>query len=95
MRDLCFKNIHRITAMIHTENIRQLEKWGIQDRAPFEWLGFTTEELGELAEAISEYTFRDGLVEDVIKEAIQTATLCMKIAEMFQDLLVTKEATNA
>ena len=83
MKDLCLEtnNFHRD---IEEENQRQLEKWGVQDRYPFEWLGFATEELGELAEAIGEWQFRDGNKEDIVKEAIQTATLCIKIAEMFK-----------
>lgn len=86
MKDLCLKSIHKITPMIHRENVRQLEKWGVQDHLPAEWLMFTTEELGELADAIGEYEYRGGLVENVVEEAIQTATLCIKIAEMFNDL---------
>ena len=82
MKDLCLQtnNFHREIE----ENQRQLEKWGIQCRHPFEWLGFATEELGELAEAIGEWQFREGNRGDVVKEAIQTATLCIKIAEMFK-----------
>jgi len=88
MKDLCLAT-GKIMPLIYRENVAQLEKWGVQDHEPFEWLGFATEELGETAKAIGEYTYRGGLVEDVIKEAVQTATLMLKIAEMFQDLLVT------
>ena len=38
--------------------------------------------LGELAKAIAEFEYRDGNIRDVIKEAVQTATLCLKIADM-------------
>jgi len=74
--------------MIGDENIRQIEKWGIQDRLPSEWLMFATEELGETAKAIGEFNYRGGLAEDVVKEATQTATLMLKIAEMFDNLPV-------
>ena len=88
MKDLCFNTYQsKLAPLIEGENLRQLKKWGVQDHEPFEWLGFTLEELGELAEAIGEYQFRDGSAEDVVKEAIQTATLSLKIAEMFQDLV--------
>jgi hypothetical protein len=87
MRDLCLET-RGIYDLIWTENRVQLDKWGIQNHEPAEWLMFATEELGELAEAIGEFKYRGGLVEPVVKEAIQTATLCLKIAEMFQDLLV-------
>ena len=90
MKDICFVNIDMLMTEVLKENGRQLRKWGIQDHEPFEWLGFATEELGELAEAIGEWQFREGLVEDVVKEAIQTSTLCLKIAEMFQATLIKK-----
>lgn len=69
--------------MIANENHKQVEKWGIQDVTPFEWLAYLTEEVGELAKAISENHYRGGLTVDVVKEAIQAATLVMKIAEMY------------
>jgi len=89
MKDLCLAT-GKVMPLVYAENVRQLEKWGIQDHDPFRWLGFALEELGELSEAISEHTFREGKAEDVVNEAIQTATLCLKIAEMYQGLLVTK-----
>lgn len=67
------------------EHRRQIEKWGVQSHSIFTWLGFAMEELGETSEAISEYQFRDGSRENVVKEAIETATLMLKIAEMFMD----------
>jgi NTP pyrophosphatase (non-canonical NTP hydrolase) len=93
MKDLCLTQYtEKIAPMVFRENHRQLVKWGVQDHEPSEWLMFTTEELGELAEAIGEFQFRwkAGSCENVIKEAIQTATLCLKIAEMFNDLLPTE-----
>ena len=69
---------------INRENDRQLQKWGVQTHSMFEWLTYTTEELGELAKAIAEEQYRNGNKEDVFKEAIQTATLCLKIAEMIR-----------
>jgi NTP pyrophosphatase (non-canonical NTP hydrolase) len=68
---------------VYDEHIRQVEKWGVQDRTPFEWLTYTTEELGEVANAISECEYRDGNKREVVKEAIQLATLALKIAEMY------------
>ena len=94
MKDLCLENMRIIITMIHSENVRQLEKWGVQDHLPSEWIMFTVEELGELADAISEWNYRGGLVEDVVKEAIQVATLAIKIAEMFNDILIKKEDSN-
>jgi NTP pyrophosphatase (non-canonical NTP hydrolase) len=92
MKDLCltYESFVKLKSLILHENLRQLEKWGIQDHSPESWLMFATEELGEMAQAIGEFEYRGGLAEDVVKEAIQTATLCLKIAEMFQALLVTR-----
>jgi len=85
--DKQLKNIDWLINKIKVENDKQLDKWGIQTRTPFEWLTYTTEELGELAQAISEHYYRGGSAENVIKEAIQTATLCLKIVEMYKDEL--------
>jgi len=67
---------------IMEENIRQINKWGIQNRTPEEWMLYLTEEVGELAQAISEHKYRNGSREDIIKEATQVTTLAMKILEM-------------
>ena len=83
MEDRLFKEIDRLIAKVKDEHVRQIGKWGVQDRSPFEWLTYTTEELGELANAISEHHYRNGNSEQVIKEAIQVATLSLKIAEMY------------
>jgi NTP pyrophosphatase (non-canonical NTP hydrolase) len=69
---------------METENQEQLSKWGIQERTLPEWMLFLTEEIGELAEAIGEFTYRNGAHIDVYNEAIQCATLSAKIAEMVQ-----------
>ncbi len=72
--------------MVLNESYQQIKKWGIQDHNPSDWLVFTTEELGELAEAIADWKFRDGNALHVTKEAIQVATLALKIAEMFWEV---------
>ncbi len=68
---------------MYREHDRQCAKWGKQTRSAFEWLAYLMEEVGELAEAISEEHYRDGVPEDVVKEAVQAATLAAKIAAMF------------
>jgi hypothetical protein len=67
---------------VQSENLSQLDKWGVQTHDPFEWLAYTTEELGELSEAISEWMYRTGTPMAIYIEAIQVATLALKIAEM-------------
>lgn len=83
-QDQCLIDTDWILKKIHAENRRQLRKWGVQSRTAFEWITYTTEELGELANAIGEYEYRDGAIGEVVKEAIQVATLALKIAEMFE-----------
>lgn len=81
----------RIFNMISAEGDKQVKKWGIQNRSPFEWMTYLTEEVGELAEKISEHEYRDGFSVDVVREAIQIATLAAKIAEMYLNLDVSLE----
>ena len=80
-KDVLFNN-DTIAKKIKEESDRQIMKWGIQIHTLFEWLTYTTEELGELAEAISEYEYRNGNLDNIEKEAIQVATLATKIASI-------------
>jgi NTP pyrophosphatase (non-canonical NTP hydrolase) len=73
-----------ILKKIINEKSTQLGRWGIQRRSAFEWLTYLAEEVGEVAEAITEYEYREGTKEDVVKEAVQVATLALTIAEMFE-----------
>ena len=81
--DQCLRSGPHLMQKVVDENIRQLNKWGVQVRTPAEWMLYLTEEVGELAQAISEHEYRDGSREDVVAEAIQVATLALKIAEMY------------
>lgn len=73
---------HELFNKVLKENIRQIGIHGIQTRTPFEWITYTTEELGSLAKAISEFEYRKGSKNKVVAEAIQVATLVLKIAKM-------------
>ncbi len=86
LTDLCLTHLPELVDLILDEHEHQIKKWGVQTRTPWEWLGYTTEELGELARAISDHEYNNGKEMFVIKEAIQTATLCLKVAEMYIDL---------
>jgi len=83
MKDGELKSLNKLIDRVKFENYKQLEKWGVQDRSPFEWMIYLTEEVGELAQAISENYYRKGSDDDVKKEAIQVATLALKICEMY------------
>ena len=74
----------RLQPDIEKENFRQIAKWGNQVHSMFEWQNYLTEEVGELAKAIAENEYRDGKIEDVYDEAIQVATLAIKIAMMIK-----------
>lgn len=73
-------------AFLLDEDLRQLDKWGVQKHSPFEWLAFLAEEVGELAEAITEFVYRGASKEHISKEAISVATLALKIARMAEGL---------
>jgi NTP pyrophosphatase (non-canonical NTP hydrolase) len=81
-KDKCLFHCDLLAMAVQKENYRQLDKWDVQERTPFEWLAYLTEEIGELAQAISENEYRDGKKDNIFTEAIQVATLALKIAEM-------------
>ncbi len=72
LKDRGLLNLPELVELIKKENKDQIDKWGIQETIPSEWMLFTMEELGELAEAISEYEYRNGSVKNIVNEAIQT-----------------------
>jgi len=70
---------------IGDERVRQEAKWGVQDHPPMAWLAILTEEVGELAQAISEEHWRGGPREDVLTEAVQVAAVAQQIVEAILD----------
>lgn len=82
MKDNCLQKLDFLVEQVFLEHEKQVSKWGVQDRTSFEWLTFLAEEVGELAEAIAEYEYRGAPSTEIFKEAIQVATLALKIAEM-------------
>ena len=94
--ELSDRGLSRDVAMnlITAEDSRQLTKWGKQQCSMFEWLAFTVEELGELSQAMSEYLYRDGDIEDIVAEATQVATLAIKIACMAGEKIVNRKGEN-
>jgi rubrerythrin len=91
--DQQFNDLDKLSADLLDEHLAQIKKWGVQVHTPAEWMMFLTEEMGELAKAISEAQFREGPRKAIYSEAIQVATLAMKIAEMsmMKDIGVVKE----
>ena len=84
MRDLAFDHWDDLLKLVLEENGRQLDKWGYQNHDPFRWMVFLTEEVGELAAEIADNVWgrKDATDATVALEAIQVATLALKIAEM-------------
>ena len=67
---------------VQEENERQIKKWGIQEHDVFAWHTILAEEVGELAQEMLNHKFGKQPPVLVVKEAIQVATLALKIAEM-------------
>jgi NTP pyrophosphatase (non-canonical NTP hydrolase) len=87
-RDHRLLGIKALLIAVVVESEKQLGKWGIQSRTAFEWMSYLTEEIGELAQAINDHEYcgdpkPDTLKRNIYQEAIQVATLALKIAEMF------------
>jgi len=85
MREMIFKDprvwLDDINPLIR-EDERQIKKWGIQEASPFEWLSYLVEEVGELAKAITEFDRGIEFKAKISEEAIQVATLALKISKM-------------
>jgi len=77
MKDKGLEKMDILLDLISKENIRQIEKWGWQDHDMFKWYTIIGEEFGEIGKAMLEQN-----KSKIVKEAIQTATLALKIAEM-------------
>lgn len=72
--------------MLYDEDARQREKWGDQTHSIYKWITILSEEVGELSKAVLEAYHSDAALRDVVKEAVQVATLALKIAWMVQKL---------
>lgn len=81
--DLCLvgASFDEIKQMVQEENRKQLDKWGIQQHTLTTWHTILSEEVGSLAKAVLCHEFGNGEKKDIVKEAIQVATLALKIAE--------------
>lgn len=91
MKDLQLKNLDLLIRSVKIENKNQINKWGIQDHTPYKWLAILIEEVGELAEGLLIANEDDIFLskdnqDNTINEAIQVATLSLKIAEMVANL---------
>ena len=82
MKDTQLNDIDDLVHLVLLESQSQVDTWGVQEHSMETWMLFLTEEVGELAAAMGECRFRYGALIDVTTEAIQVATLALKIASM-------------
>jgi NTP pyrophosphatase (non-canonical NTP hydrolase) len=89
-RDRELEKLQEIIKLIANENKEQLLKWGVQEATLQEWMLWLTEEVGELSESVSGLIYNRKLQEKskwfIKHEAIQVATLAVKIAEMMLEV---------
>jgi hypothetical protein len=86
--DMCFKRFNDLRLLVYFEHLKQIKKHGINRYYSYQWLSHLTKQVGQLADAVecSEYIhgapkiYRDT---EVVKQAIEVATLALKIAEMY------------
>lgn len=71
-------NREQIFELIDKERTHQDMKWGEQNHDSFVWMAILMEEVGEIANALidSEKSY-----EDVLKETVQTAAVCVAFLE--------------
>lgn len=79
-------NDSRVFDLVRNENMAQLIKWKVQNRSQFEWLAYLVEEVGELSRNIQQEYYLECEADKVVEEAIQVATLSLKIVEMYLSL---------
>ena len=65
----------RVYRDIKAERIRQVLKWGRQDRPPLEWVSILTEEVGEVAQEANRVYFGGKGADDYRAEMVQVAAV--------------------
>ena len=75
---------------IKQERQSQVQKWGVQNHSPLEWLSILGEEFGEVSKAICEAHFHDRFYpngetwDDVKRELVQVAAVCVAMIESME-----------
>ena len=85
--DLNLSNLDNLLFFIKKENEKQIKKWGVQTHDTIVWNTILNEEVGELTKEMLEIYIDDSgeanrHYKSAFHEAIQVATLSLKIAEM-------------
>jgi hypothetical protein len=85
--------IDALTATLHAircvtdERGRQLQKWGVQDHSPIEWLAILGEEVGEASKEVLEHHFTGHYAPDPERlnrlraELVQVAAVAVAMIE--------------
>lgn len=80
--DLGLHEASRVISEAVDEGKRQERKWGVQTHSPAQWFLILGEEFGELGQAMCAAEFDGKVTSAIHDEAIQVATLALKIADM-------------
>lgn len=94
-KDQALKALVPLTVAVAHESMSQILRWGVQEHTVAEWAVILAEEAGELQKEMCEFHFALKLPETrakadkllgirlrLYREAIQEATLALKVAEM-------------
>ncbi len=84
-KDRCLDNMHLLSELLEEEHRRQLKQFGVQEHSLYKWVTCIMEELGELSEAILENDCGAAPLTDVTREALEVATLALKVVEMTRE----------
>jgi len=83
-KDVSPSDLNDEMVFVRNEHTRHTQKWGLQSRSLFEWLTYITEEVGELAEAISKHEYGNRDMLEISKEAIRVAALATRISAIIK-----------
>ena len=81
-------NIPSILEAVKYERDRQRQIWGIQSHGINSWMMILGEEFGEACKAGNEAYFREGPLENLRKELIQTIAVAVAIIESLDDVIL-------
>lgn len=71
----------RILTQVLDERMRQDQKWGQQNHSPEGWMIILVEEIGEASKSICDFYFKKKPYEDIRKELVQSAAVCVAFIE--------------
>ena len=92
--------LDELMTLVRHENKQQVLKWGVRKATAFEWMTYLTKEAGELAEAVAKHEYsketdtqKKPKKKAIVNEAIQVATVALKIAEIYLEFVEENDGT--